>query len=225
MEKSLKFLLFILVLASCDAMDSSTESTSPDKWWTQEDRQLVISELNRTTDELRKEIQNLTDIQWAFREDPTRWSIAEVVEHLEMQNQLHYREVSAVSKAPQYLKYRSVTAGKDSHFTNYSTDTTRSKAQWFLEPLGRFCSKENGEAAFYRARKELTLFVEKTEIDLRKQFTFRTPVEGKELSDIQIGQVRDLHQLLLTGIAHTDRHLRQIRKIKEHPEYPKYSVK
>jgi len=46
-------------------------------------------------------------------------------------------------------------------------------------------------------------------------------VEGKEINDLKIGQVRDLHQLLLTGIGHTDRHLTQIRKIKQHRGYPK----
>ena len=79
----------------------------------------------------------------------------------------------------------------------------------------------DGEAAFYKARGELTQLIEETDVDLRKQFTFRVPVEGKDIENIKIGQVRDLHQLLLTGIAHTDRHLLQIRRIKDHLQYPK----
>lgn len=199
---------------------SSGQSSDTDRWWTEEDRQLIIDGLNRTTEALRLEIENLTDEQWNFREAPDRWSIAEIVEHLEMQNQLHYREITAVSNAPQYLEFRTITGGQDQYFSNYGTDTTRGKAQWFLEPLGRFCSKEEGENAFHRARGKLVEFVEKTEIDLRKQFTFRTPVAGKDISALRIGQVRDLHQLLLTGIAHTDRHLRQIRNIKQHQDFP-----
>jgi hypothetical protein len=79
-----------------------------------------------------------------------------------------------------------------------------------------------GEFAFYKARGELLKLVEDTDIDFRKQFTFRTPVEGKDITALKIGQVRDLHQLLLTGIAHTDRHLNQIRQIKQHSDYPEY---
>ena len=77
-----------------------------------------------------------------------------------------------------------------------------------------------GKNAFLRARGKLTEFVAQTEIDLRKQFTFRKPVEGIPVEELSIREVRDLHQLLLTGIAHTDRHLRQIRKIKEDEGYP-----
>ena len=154
------------------------------------------------------------------KENPDRWSIGEIVEHLEMQNQLHYREISIGSNAPQHLEFRAITEGQDQHFTKYAKDPTPGRARWFLEPLGRFTTREAGVNAFFRARVELYKWVEQTEIDLRKQFTFRTPVTGKKVDDIKIGQVRDLHQLLLTGIAHTDRHLQQIKKLKEHPDYP-----
>ncbi|MEK6155568.1 DinB family protein [Flavobacteriaceae bacterium 3-367] len=209
--------MFVLLLGC----GRSGPEEDQNKWWTESERQLIVSELQRTTNELQAVLEDITEVQWNFREDPARWSIAQIVEHLEMQNQLHYRELSVVSKAPQYLQYRSITQGKDTFFTKYGTDPKPGKAQWFLEPLGRFCSINDGRSAFLRARQELTQLVETTPIDFRKQFTFRAPVEGKELKDIKIGQVRDLHQLLLTGIAHTDRHLNQIRKIKHHQEYPK----
>ncbi|MGI9543991.1 MAG: DinB family protein [Cyclobacteriaceae bacterium] len=221
MKKSYVCLLFLILIMACNPASTSQENTAVGKWWTEKDRSFIISELNRTTEALKAEVENTTDEQWHFHERPSRWSIAEIVEHLEMQNQLHYREISVVSNAPQYLEFRLITAGNDQYFSNYSIDNTRSQARWFLEPLDRFASKQDGVAAFYRARGKLIEFVEETEIDLRKQFTFRTPVEGKEVSELKIGQVRDLHQLLLTGIAHTDRHLGQIRNIKLHEDYPK----
>ncbi|MGW9687022.1 DinB family protein [Flagellimonas sp. 2504JD1-5] len=220
MKNNLKIILVFLTLVACN-FDGSTKHKESGTWWTEEERMLIVSELNRTTNELRAEITDLTDDQWHFRENIERWSIAEIIEHLEIQNLLHFRELSVISRSPQHLQYRLITDGRDSYFSEYSTDTLRSKAQWFLEPMGRYCSMKEGQDAFYKARKELELFVERTEIDLRKQFTFRSPVEGKNIEDIKIGQVRDLHQLLLTGIAHTDRHLNQIRKIKLHLDYPK----
>ena len=215
--------IFFLICAMFIACNSgtSTEVGDLDRWWTDDDRQFILSELKRTTDELRVEIEQLGDDQWNFREDTTRWSIAEIVEHLEMQNQLHYREVTVISQSPQHLSLRTITEGMDTFFSGYRTDTTKSKAKWFLEPLGRYCSMETGQAAFFKARGELTLFVEQTQVDLRKQFTFRAPIQAMGFKNIKIGQVRDLHQLLLTGIAHTDRHLAQIRTIKRHENYPK----
>ncbi len=219
MKNIVIYLLLCISLIGCDSA-SSLENSETARWWTEADQQLIISELNRTTNELKTAIENVTEDQWNFREDRSRWSIAEIVEHLEMQNQLHYREISVISKAPQSLQFRTITEGMDAYFSNYSTDTTRGKAQWFLEPSGKYCSLKDGEAAFFKARSELTLLIGQTDIDFRKLFTFRVTVEGKEITDIKIGQVRDLHQLLLTGIAHTDRHLNQIRKIKQHRDYP-----
>lgn len=218
MKKVTTYLILTFFFFACNSPSVPEVNTQP--WWTPADRQHLLSELNRTTEELRKEIDTLSDEQWHFREAPDRWSIAEIVEHLEMQNQLHYREISVVANAPQHLKFRVITEGQDQHFSNYATDTTKGQARWFLQPLGRFCTKEAGQNAFYRAREELTRWVEETPIDLRKQFTFRTPVEGKPVSELKIEQVRDLHQLLLTGIAHTDRHLRQIRGIKQNSDFP-----
>ncbi len=203
---------------SCQGSDQANLSAK-DRWWTPQDQQLILTELDRTTSGLKAELEDLSEKQWHFREDRTRWSIAEIVEHLEIQNQLHYREISVISKSPQYLKFRDITAGHDSHFTKYANDTTKSEARWFLQPRGRYDSIEAGWSAFLQARNELRKFVANTDIDLRKQFTFRIAVQGKDIKDISIGEVRDLHQLLLTGIAHTDRHLTQIRNLKNHPEF------
>lgn|GEM_PF-4143751 len=38
--------------------------------------------LRRTRNDLTREVENLTNAQWYFRESPERWSITEVVEHL-----------------------------------------------------------------------------------------------------------------------------------------------
>lgn len=205
----------ISLILCCSPAEEASE-----RWWTNADRTYVLSELNRTTNEIRAEIDSLSLDQWNFKEEPERWSIAEIIEHLEMQNQLHYRELSVTSLSPRHVKYRKITEGNDAYFVKYATDTIKGQASWYLEPKGKYKTEEACKKAFYKARGEITSFVEKTDIDLRKQFTFRVPVEGKAISQIKIGQVRDLHQLILTGIAHTDRHLTQIRRIKTHPNYP-----
>lgn len=215
------FILSFLAFACNSSNDSPVEVEKESKWWSATDQQFIVSELNRTTNELLERVGEVTEEQWGFKVDSNHWSIGEIVEHLEMQNQLHFREISVTSKTPQHLEFRAITSGQDGFFTNYATDTSKGKSQWFLEPIGRFPNREMGVNAFLRARGGLKKFVEETEIDLRKQFTFRVPVEGASLNQIKIGQVRDLHQLLLTGIAHTDRHLRQIKNIKLHEDFPK----
>lgn len=209
----------LLLLIGCIPPNKETE-----RWWSEEERSAVLNELDRTTDAIRIEIENLSPAQWTFRESPDRWNIAEIIEHLEMQNQLHYREISIVQNSPQALEYRVITAGNDEYFTKYATDTIKGQANWFLQPKGKFISKNATEDAFYLARSELRKLVVNTDADLRKQFTFRAPAYQKDIEEVKIGEVRDLHQLLLTGIAHTDRHLDQIRMIKVHPQYPNGAI-
>ncbi len=200
---------------------SSEKTTPPERLWTEKDRQFILDELDRTTNELMKEIENLAMDQWSFREDQNRWDVAEIVEHLTVQNELHYREIYAVCNTPELVKYLPITTGEDGHFQKYATDPAKSQAKWFLHPIGRYCSKRQARNAFLRARDGLRDFVEATKIDLRKHFTFRNQAGDKPIEEIKIGDVRDLHQLLLTGIAHTDRHIAQIKKLKKHPAYPR----
>ncbi|MEP5612794.1 MAG: DinB family protein [Cyclobacteriaceae bacterium] len=209
---------FIPLLVACSG--NTPKTTEDDRWWTEQERLWILGELNRTTGELQNEIERLSQAQWYFREEESRWNIGEIVEHLEMQNQLHYREIAVIANSPQYLEYRTITKGQDGYFTKYATDSIKGQANWFLQPKDKFLSKEAAEEAFYTARGKLTEYVEKTKADLRKQFTFRAPMYEMEISEVKIGEVRDLHQLLLTGIAHTDRHLIQIRNIKKHKGFP-----
>ncbi len=223
---NLHFILFFFILLGCSADSGQTDNgvakmDSSKKIWSEKDRQYALDELDRTTKELMKEVENLGMDQWTFRENPNRWNMAEIVEHLTLQNELHYREIYAVSNAPSMPEYLSVTKGQDDHFVKYATDPVKSQARWFLQPLGRFESKRQSIAAFQRARDGIRGFVETTDVDMRQHFTFRNHAGDKPISEIKIGEVRDLHQLLLTGIAHTDRHLTQIRNIKKHKQYPR----
>jgi len=58
-------------------------------------------------------------------------------------------------------------------------------------------------------------FASNTDVDLRAHFSFRNI---RDETDFR--RVRDLHQIILTTIAHTKRHLHQIGKIKESSEFP-----
>lgn len=215
------FLLILMFQLNCTYHKDANLNVSESRIWTEEERTYLLKELNRTSKELADEIESLNPEQWHFHETPNRWSIAEIVEHLTLQNELHFRELSVNAQAPQMPQYIQVVKDWDSYFINYATDTLKGKARWFLEPVGRFCTKENAIEAFNRARSNLTKYVAETAVDFRMQFTFRAMVALDTLANAKPGQVRDLHQLILTGIAHTDRHLGQIRKIKEHVEYPK----
>ncbi len=200
--------------------DATPDTGSITKLWQEENRDFLINGLKRTKTELINEIKDLGEAQWNFKENEWRWSISEIVEHLEVQDELYFREIFLTTKTPQSMKYIEVVKGKDEEFLKYSTDTIPGKTSWYLEPIGKFCSKDKSEEAFLRTRDNLIRFVKDTDLDLRRFFTFRKYVDDGGLSEVRLWDLRDLHQLLLTTIAHTDRHLIQMRKVKLHPDYP-----
>jgi len=60
----------------------TTSAANAQRLWTAADQRYTVDNLRRTRNDLTREVENLTDAQWHFRESPERWSIAEVVEHL-----------------------------------------------------------------------------------------------------------------------------------------------
>jgi len=162
----------------------------------------------------------LDNDQWNFHEDSTRWSIGEIVEHLILQEQAYWRELYVVSLAPELPQYIETVKGNDEQFLAYASDPTPGKAGWYIQPTGRFCHRVGTIEAFMQVRSQVIDLINDTEADYRKHFTFRKYPQDGLLSDPGLWDVRDLHQLMLTNIAHNDRHLHQLRKVKLHENYP-----
>lgn len=80
--------------------------------------------------------------------------------------------------------------------------------------MGRWNSKEKAVAQFVRSHEKIIEFIRDTDADFRSHFTFRT------YSDGSLWNIRDLHQLMLTNVAHTRRHVNQIRTIKKLAAFP-----
>lgn len=183
--------------------------------WTTEERQLLLDGLNKTRDLVIEATKGLAPAQWQFKEAPTRWSIAEVVEHLGLQEDMYFREMYLIAQQPPMPDLRSKVQNNDAKILAYADSSEKAQASWYLEPRGRWQDPANGVAAFLRSREHLTSFVQKTSVDLRVHFTFR---EYK--GQMNQWSVRDLHQLMLTTISHTKRHVGQIERIKAHSNYP-----
>jgi hypothetical protein len=200
------------------ARQSATPASSSPSW-TEAERQLLADGLKRTKDLVVRLTDGLSDTAWNFRESPERWSIAQITEHLGLQEDMYFRELYLLSQVPAMPELKPRVAGKDQRIAGYATDPEPGVAAWFLQPMGRWISREMAVGQFVRSRAKLTEFILTTKEDLRVHFTFRDYVrsDGKE----SLWAIRDLHQLVLTTIAHTERHVNQMKKVTEHPDYPR----
>lgn len=197
------FLIFAITAFFCNAQTTQ-------KIWTESDRRFLLENLHRSKDQLLKETKDLTDAQWNFKENPNRWSIRQVVEHIGIWELLLQREISlAYMNGPKPDLV--AAASPDSIIINYLKDTAAhiatdyTKPFTYSVPMGINSGKDN-LAWFLKLRNESVDFVTKTNEDLRLYF-------GRP--------GRSIHFIYLSTIGHTDRHLLQITKIKHDPNYPK----
>ena len=201
----MKFILtgsFCLLLSLC---------TTAQKLWSETDRKYIVDKLTRTRDSLVKETENLTAAQWNFKESPERWTIQQVVEHINIWELLLMHEVSkGLSAGPQ--TELNTTAKPDSLYVGFileekphvSVEYTRPFT--YSLPMGLNDGKNN-LAWFLKMRNESIDYLKMAAEDLRSHY-------------LKPGRP-NIHQVYITVFGHTERHLRQIRKIKTNKAYPK----
>lgn len=188
-----------------------TITVSSQKLWTETDRKYLVDNLQRTRDALIKETENLTEVQWNFKESPDRWSIKQVVEHIDIWELLLINEVSdALSSGLQ--AELSKTAKPDSIYLGFIMEeklhvaTDYTKPFTYAVPMGLNDGKTN-VAWFLKMRNESIAYLNTATEDLRGY-------------NLKAGRPT-VHQLYIIIFGHTERHLRQVRKIKANSNYPK----
>jgi hypothetical protein len=203
----MKHFVCILLAATCLLATSFAQY----KPWTEKDRAYLLEHLTRSRDEIIKETRNLSPAQWSFKENPNRWSISQVVEHLVIWEIIFQREISQAIIAgprPELTKDArtdsAVVAFLEEEKPHISTEYT--KPFTFTVPMGLGDGKNN-LAWLLKMRNEGIGFVDSTKTDLRAYFL--RPAKGST------------HQVFISTFAHADRHLKQIRKVKADPNYPK----
>ena len=181
--------------------------------WTTQDRQYLLAGLQETKSNFIKEVEGLTNAQIHFKPDSSQWSVAEVMEHIAVYEELLYWDLFNNQFTDERPDLVDSVKGIDSIMIAYSTDPNKGQAPFAAQPLGRFKEKEDLVNFFTRFRNEVITLVRDTKVDFRLHFIFRPPDWG-------VWHIRDLHQYTLLWVAHTERHLNQIKRIKSNPRFP-----
>jgi len=204
----------LMILSSCN----TKYNNGSERLWSEGERGILVSGLENSLDAVINEVVSLDDRLWQSKKDFDQWSIAEVIEHLILQDQAYYREIKVVSSLPNMPEYVDRVKGNDLKFLEYASDPVKSKADWDVTPTGRFCTKDDALEQFQKVRNEMINLVSNSDADFRQVFTFRKipqSVIDKNTEFYKVREVRDLHQLVLNAIAHTERHHGQLMRIKQ----------
>ena len=182
--------------------------TFSQKTWTEKDEKALVENFLRTKAEINEETKKLTDAQWTFKEDATKWSIAQVVEHLynwSLITQQNVRYSIQVGENPA-LAAKGLS---DSVVTTFIWEERPHKSPDHTIPTG-LISGDNNRKIFNAKYDEIISFIEKSDLNFR---LYLRPF-GDEYQE-------DVVQQFIIHYGHVDRHLRQIKRIKSHKNFPK----
>lgn len=196
------FLVGIILLAL------SPELFSQDTTWSVSNKQFLINNYIRTRNEINEETGNLTVEQWNFRETKDSWSIAEVLEHLNMWQlvtQEHIRYMLYNGPQPELAK----AALSDSLATTFIYEERKHVSPDFTIPTGAV--PDNSNLKLFNSYCDRILSNIKTsEVNFRLYY--------RRFTD---GYMTNMNQAYIIQFGHVDRHLRQIRRIKANVNFPK----
>lgn len=200
---------FALLLVLSANFISTVVSCQTRPLWTDSNRKFLVSNLERTKLEIIKETQSLTSAQWLFKEDSTKWSIAQVLEHLGLYERIFAQEADIMLSSDPDPQLDSLSL-PDSAYLHWMNDPSPHKAEWNAVPLGLMKGSDN-LTFFLFGRNHILEFIENTKYDLKAHFTYRWGEEKR----------RSIHALMVVHFGHTDRHLKQIKRIKLNQNFPK----
>ncbi|WP_028666204.1 DinB family protein [Runella zeae] len=196
--KLLFFLCFVLLWKGANAQKS----------WSIEEKNLLVKQYIRTKSEVNSETASLTSAQWSFKEGPDKWSIAQVIEHLNMWSLLTQHDARYVIMLGENPELSNMVAS-DSVNTSFIYETNPHVSPDHTIPMGLVKDEANLKI-FNSKYDEIIMAIEKSKLNFRK--FVRPGINGRH---------RDLAQIYIVHYGHVDRHLRQIRRIKANPSFPK----
>jgi hypothetical protein len=170
--------------------------------------------LKQTQDEVVGATKGLSPAQWNFKPAPDRWSIAEIVEHMVLAQELILGPIhEQLSKAPAPSEPN--TKAVDDAVINLVPDrTAKFQAPDVLQPTGRWKPAVSMERLLKNyAQLKATLETP----DLREH-----AIEALPLKAVSKGAYdsMDGYQWVLAAAAHTERHTKQILEVRAAPSFP-----
>ena len=166
--------------------------------------------LKKTSDGFLAATKGLSEGQLKFKPGPTRWSVAEVSEHIAAAEGFLMGMIQEkVMKAPARSAAANLKEIDDFVLKAIPDRSKKAQAPEPLIPINRFGSTDAALKQFKESRAKTVAFLKDTK-DLR-QHAIDSPL-GKEL---------DAYQWVLFIAAHSERHTKQIDEVKADPNFPK----
>ncbi len=177
---------------------------------TNDEKKFVIEMLNENSKRFLAAVENVNELQWAYKPTSESWSVAEVSEHIVLSDGLLLSIVQRSLKSPgDSLKGVELQGKEDVVIAKLKDRTYRANAPESLKPTNKFATKKELIDAFKATRERTALYVATTN-DSLKDHIAPHPLFG-ELTT---------YQWLVMIPAHANRHVDQLEEVKVVEDFP-----
>ena len=175
------------------------------------DRTRIVADLEQSNQHFQAAVRGLTPAQWNFKPGPSRWSIAQVSEHLALVEQGIGGMVKTGAKPITAFSTDSAAKLEAAVRDLYGNRTRKMNSPEGFVPTGRWATQAELMSAYDEARRSNLEYVRTT----------KDPVRGRGVEHAAFGGPIDAaHWLVVIG-AHMERHLHQIEEVKRAEGYPR----
>ena len=182
---------------------------------TAEERQQAVEHLTQTKQKFIDSVKGLSAEQLNFKSAPDRWSVADVVEHLALSEELFHGMIlgKIMKETPPTPEKRAAAIGKEKEILKVVVDRSQKfQAPEMLTPgKKKWSTTEETLKAFTARRDEHIAYLRNTQDALHHHFA-AAPGGTSEL---------DAWQWFFFMSAHVARHTIQIEEVKADPNFPK----
>jgi hypothetical protein len=173
------------------------------------DREKGTKYLEQSRDGVVAAVKGLSDAQMNFKSAPDRWSVAQVLEHIALAEDLLFTNVTQkVMKAGPGAADRDAAKTDAGVIARVPDRSHPLKAPEPLVPTGRWTPEES--LKHFLASRGKTIEYLKATPDLRAH-----------VADGPTGQPLDGYEWILLIAGHSERHTKQILEVKADPNFPK----
>ncbi|SDR79810.1 DinB family protein [Gramella sp. MAR_2010_147] len=186
---------------------TSNESSCPEQKVI-ENKIDVFEYLDETQEALIESTQDLSEEQIQYKSDENSWSIAQIIEHINIvEGSLKALLENKIKEGIPDMKPE--VKMSDEEIVGFITDRSQKiPTQDQFQPSGKFMSAEEALESFKDQRENIVDWLKDSDIDMRafaNEFPFGT-IDG--------------YQTVLFMAGHTERHTVQIEEVKNNPDFP-----
>ena len=208
-------LALLTALTLCLIALPTLAQDAPDPKLTDPELADLIALHDQAHDTLMGLITGLSEEQWNFHEDPERWSIGEIVEHITRSEAAMLENVKGMMDQEADPEWSEKTAGKVDILKQLVPNPMPQgqggvRAPEELVPTEEWDRRE-GIERFYTTQGEVRAFIETMDREIKN----RTTDSGIP----QLGAL-NAHDYLNLLLLHVLRHSKQIEKVQAHADYP-----